>query len=266
MKLGALMVLLALSSLSISPAWSNMTQQAWADYAARAESMQPAAEFPFQHCFERAAATHQLPLTLLLAVARGESDFDPIARSDANAIGLMQIRWPQTGRHLGIRRLRDLYEPCTNVMAGAKYLAELLARYQGDIHLAIAAYNYGPSRVRANSVPTGAQWYSEYILRHLQFVSAGPLDTGEPVELAQSRVYRPAGKQVLISFNSPWRAQRLLAWLESVDVKARLAWFRAPLGRHELVLLYADEQERRAGLAALADIGLRVNGEQSIAM
>lgn len=88
-----------------------------------------------------AALEYGLPESLLLAVARGESDCEARARSRANAHGVMQILWPDTAKHLGINRLSDLYEPCTNIDAGARYLKELLARYDGNVHLALAAYN-----------------------------------------------------------------------------------------------------------------------------
>lgn len=240
---------------------SDKASIAWSQYADTAATVEPAAQFPFQSCFERASATHDVPLTLLLAVARGESDFDPIARSSANAIGIMQILWPGTGRHLGIRHLRDLYDPCTNVMAGAQYLRELIERYDGDLHLAVAAYNYGPSRVSARNVPKQAAWYSNYILGHLQFVTAGQRGT-EP----SSPRYEPGGKLLVMRFNSPWRAERMLSWLQEALAPSRLAWFRAPLGRHDLVLLYADENELQDGLTALAEIGLVATEKQTLAM
>jgi len=147
----------------------------WQTFSQTAAQTEPALEFPYAHCFKRAAAAHELPETLLLAVARGESDFEPEARSHANAYGLMQILWPGTAKHLGLNRLADLLEPCTNVEAGARYLKELLQRYQGNLHRALAAYNYGPSRipVSGGELPDGAVWYSSYILRHLDYVLNG---------------------------------------------------------------------------------------------
>ena len=100
----------------------------WRLFLSEQSASPPARSFPFGECFEASAREHDLPVTLLLAVARGESDFDPEARSNANALGLMQIRWPVTARHLGIEEQTGLYDPCTNVDAGARYLKELLAR------------------------------------------------------------------------------------------------------------------------------------------
>ena len=111
----------------------------WAAYASSQTTLEPAYTFPHAMCFKAAAIQYDLPETLLLAVARGESDFEPTARSKANAHGVMQILWPGTARHLGIHRLSELYDPCTNIDAGARYLKELLAKYDGNMHLALHA-------------------------------------------------------------------------------------------------------------------------------
>ncbi len=106
----------------------------WQSYAASAQETRPALDFPYAHCFKRAANAHGLPETLLVAVARGESDFKPRARSKANAYGLMQILWPDTAKHLGLEKLSEVLDPCTNVDAGARYLKELQQRYDGDLN------------------------------------------------------------------------------------------------------------------------------------
>ena len=92
---------------------------AWKDYLQNDTDVAPSYRFPHASCFKAAAAAHGLPETLLLAVARGESDFEATARSKANAHGVMQILWPDTANDLGIYRLTDLYDPCTNIDAGA---------------------------------------------------------------------------------------------------------------------------------------------------
>ena len=145
---------------------------AWKNYARGEAKLRPTYQFPHASCFRAAFVDYQVPETLLLAVARGESNFVETARSKANAHGLMQIQWPDTAQHLGVNRLSNLYEPCTNIDAGAKYLKELMSRYSGDIHLALAAYNYGPSRISTDGddIPDGPRWYSGYIYRHLAYV------------------------------------------------------------------------------------------------
>ena len=90
---------------------------------------------------------------LILAVIREESRFDPGVVSWAKAHGLMQII-PSTGRNIarlmGIRpyyRSR-LFEPQTNIRMGTYYLSQLLKRFDGNVYLALAAYNGGPNNVK----------------------------------------------------------------------------------------------------------------------
>lgn len=225
--------------------------QAWARFQTRGAKQEPALEFPYEHCFRRAAATHGLPLTLLLAVARGESDFDPRARSHANALGLMQILWPSTAKHLGLDRLTDLYRPCTNVDAGARYLRELLTRYDGDLHLALAAYNYGPGRVPKNgdAIPQGATWYSGYIYRHLRYV----LGASQGAE-GKAR-YRDERKLPLLVFGTPYRARAFVATLQRAAPALRLDWFRSEVGRFQVVMLYQGEDDLARSKQLLARAG-----------
>ena len=231
--------------------------EAWAQYLALNKDRQPGVEFPYEECFRRSAAAHHLPLTLLLAVARGESDFDARARSRSDAYGLMQILWPQTARHLGIYRLADLYRPCTNVDAGARYLKELLALYRGNLHLALAAYNYGPTRIPADggSIPNGAMWYSGYIYRHLQYVLETPkLESGK-TQYAYSRV----GKLALISFDAPYRAAAFVERVQEAAPTVRLEWFRSDASRFRVVVLYEGNDELDRSKNALARVGFSVD-------
>lgn len=80
---------------------------------------------------------------LLARVARQESGFDPTAVSSAGATGLFQTM-PDTARDLGIE---DMTNPYQSAMGGAKYIAQNLQKYGGDITKALAAYNAGPGNV-----------------------------------------------------------------------------------------------------------------------
>jgi hypothetical protein len=226
----------------------------WQTFSKTAAQTQPALDFPYAHCFKRAAATHKLPETLLLAVARGESDFKPEARSDANAYGLMQILWPGTAKHLGLKRLSDLLEPCTNVEAGARYLKELLKHYQGNLHRALAAYNYGPSRipVSGGKLPDGAVWYSSYILRHLDYVLHGSR-TRPPG--STPRPYSDQDRLFIIRFARPYRAAAFVDSLQPRFGDIRLDWFRRPDGEFDVVMQYASEKELGRGQQLLSDMG-----------
>jgi len=92
---------------------------------------------------ERAAETYQLPSKLIKAIIRHESNFNTRAVSGAGASGLMQLM-PATARGLGVT---DIMDPEQNVMAGAKYLRNMLDKYKGNVKLALAAYNAGPGNV-----------------------------------------------------------------------------------------------------------------------
>jgi soluble lytic murein transglycosylase-like protein len=90
----------------------------------------------------RAAATDTgLPLSMIVAVAKVESNLDVEARSPSGANGLLQVL-PSTAAELEL----DTYHVGENVLAGARYLRQMLNRFQST-ELALAAYNAGPTAV-----------------------------------------------------------------------------------------------------------------------
>ena len=229
----------------------------WRDYAATRSTEKPAYQFPHANCFRAAALAYDLPESLLLAVARGESDFEETARSRANAHGVMQILWPGTARHLGIHRLSDLYDPCTNIDAGARYLKELLATYDNNLHLALAAYNYGPGRIprNAGTIPNGAVWYSGYIYRHLAYV-LGDSMVRKPVP---DTLYSDLGQSTLLTFGEPYRAEAFIERLEEISPDLSLDWFRRGTGEFEVVMTYADRDDFENSARLLHQAGFRLD-------
>jgi len=114
----------------------------------------------------RYAATHGLDPDLLRAMIKVESGFNPRAVSPKGAMGLMQIM-PQTAREMGLRRP---FDADSNVEAGARYLKQLLAKYD-DLNLALAAYNAGPAAVdRYGGIPPyqETQAYVVAVNRHFR--------------------------------------------------------------------------------------------------
>ncbi len=228
-------------------AWGNETSLAWRQYLASEAGQPPAMEFPYQGCFESAARHHDLPVSLLIAVARGESNFNARAVSHAGAHGVMQILWPDTARELGFARIEELYQPCRNIDAGARYLRMMLDRYDGDLHLALAAYNYGPGRIAGDGrpLPAGAAWYSGYIRRHLDFVLNG------------RGSWKSQAEHTVAVFSRPWRAEALVSALSKQAPDLRLDWFREDVDAFRVVLVAASGEELTRSRAALEDLGWR---------
>jgi soluble lytic murein transglycosylase-like protein len=114
----------------------------------------PAARAAFQALIHQNSARSGVDPALVEAVISRESAFDPHARSAVGAEGLMQLM-PQTAGALGVS---DPFDPAQNVRGGTRYLRSLLDRFGGDVSLAVAAYNAGPSAVeRYNGVPPYAE-------------------------------------------------------------------------------------------------------------
>lgn len=99
---------------------------------------------------EKSSKRESLDPELIRAVINQESGNRPCAVSEMGAQGLMQLM-PDTASDLGVR---DPFDPKENVEAGAKLLKQLLTKYDGDISLALSAYNAGETRVdRDGAVP-----------------------------------------------------------------------------------------------------------------
>jgi soluble lytic murein transglycosylase-like protein len=115
-----------------------------------AYACEPVAQPELSKMIDSVAREHSVDPALVREVARQESGFRPCVVSPKGAEGLMQLM-PSTQTQLEVR---NPFDPQESLSAGAKLLKQLLDRYQGDLSLALSAYNAGITRVdRTFSVP-----------------------------------------------------------------------------------------------------------------
>jgi soluble lytic murein transglycosylase-like protein len=109
-----------------------------------------APEGPYGKMIRAAAERHGLDEKLITHVIAAESNFNPKAVSRKRALGLMQLL-PKTAAQYSVA---NAFDPEQNIEAGTHYLKDLLARYSGNLMLALAAYNAGPEVVdRYRGIP-----------------------------------------------------------------------------------------------------------------
>jgi soluble lytic murein transglycosylase-like protein len=115
-----------------------------------AEFMAIPAHEAYDDIINEAAAKYDMDANLIHAVMQTESAFHPYAVSRAGAEGLMQLM-PELSDEMGVN---NAFDPRDNIMGGVRYLKGLLDYHNGNLDLALAAYNAGPGNVeRYGGVP-----------------------------------------------------------------------------------------------------------------
>lgn len=132
-----------------------------------------------------------------------------------------------------------------------------MLQFDRNLHLALAAYNYGPERISASpdDIPSGASWYSAYIFRHLNYV-LGDRKRDRP---AGEHLYSELGRSTLVSFGEPYRAAAFVEGLESRAPTLELDWFRKDVGEFSVVLTYADREQFARSARLLEQAGFRLD-------
>ena len=122
----------------------------------------------YDQIITEAAERHGVSFSLLKAMIKIESDFNPRAISRAGAMGLMQIM-PENIKRL---KIKDPFDPRENIMGGTRYLKQMIDRFNGKLSLALAAYNAGPNTVeRYQRIPpfTETEDYVEAVMKYLLY-------------------------------------------------------------------------------------------------
>ena len=170
----------------------------------------------FDSIIRQAAQTYGVSEGLIKAVMHTESGFNTHARSPVGAQGLMQLM-PATARRFNVS---NAYDPHQNIMAGAKYLAWLLKRFNGNTSLALAGYNAGEGNVsKYGGIPPFRET-QDYVRRvtsrfqnlYTHGLSASTTTSHHPVKAASLPVQRttPMIAAALRTFRQPSISVRLL--------------------------------------------------------
>jgi hypothetical protein len=135
----------------------------------------------FQREIESASWGSGLDPALILSVVMEESGGDPGARSSKGALGLMQLM-PETARELGVA---DRTDAAQNLQGGARYLADMLKKFAGQLDVALAAYNAGPGTVdrlggKIPDYPETRRYVRRVLERYEQLGGGTPLASPKP--------------------------------------------------------------------------------------
>jgi|WetSurMetagenome_2_1015567.scaffolds.fasta_scaffold00020_36 soluble lytic murein transglycosylase-like protein len=138
----------------------------------------------YSNIVEEKSKKHNVDPKLVKAVIAAESGWNPSAVSPKGAVGIMQLM-PRTASDMGVD---NRYNPEQNIEGGVKYLRFLLNKFNGNMTLALAAYNAGPTRVeRAMGVPAIPETVN-YVKRVMNTYAGGSMDYSWMPAAAATRI------------------------------------------------------------------------------
>ena len=126
-------------------------------------------------CAAYYASAFEVPAELVDAVIEVESGWNPHAVSRKGAAGLMQLM-PETALRFGVKDRFNIQE---NIRGGVAYLAWLIRLFQGDLRLAVAAYQVGESQILSRGLAYSSQEVFDYVSRVAQLYRAMRRETGQ---------------------------------------------------------------------------------------
>ncbi|MBP2645141.1 MAG: slt 1 [Firmicutes bacterium] len=156
-------------------------------FAAVVNSGRLAENIPYADSINRYAMLEEIDSYVVAAVIQTESSFNPCALSRAGAAGLMQIMpdtWENVnakikacvGRHPNACGFSCFYDPDLNIHIGTAYLSQLVKQYNGNVSLALAAYNQGPGAIDAKKdIPEDGAEYVDTVIFYWYNLTAEPL-------------------------------------------------------------------------------------------
>lgn len=141
-----------------------------------------------ERCAASYAAAFEVPVELVEAVIQVESGWNPYAVSEKGAAGLMQLM-PATARRFGIPDRFNIEE---NIRGGVAYLAWLIRLFNGDLRLAVAAYQVGESQILSQGLAYSSRDVFLYVSRVAQLYRAVRRETARRLAV-QSSLAEPGG-------------------------------------------------------------------------